>query len=76
MGPAEGERHRGALGEDAIAAIPVDLQDALEPGKMSSRPLGLAIGRIDVSHAGRTGAIPRGDCRARAVRSWCDRGPD
>ena len=59
MGPAEGELHLAALGEGAIAAIAVDLQDALEAGEMSDRPLGLAVGRVDIGDAGRVGAAPR-----------------
>ena len=58
MGPAEGELNLATLGERAIAAIAIDLQDALEASQMRDRPLGLAIGRIDVGHAWRIGATP------------------
>ena len=58
MRPAESKLHIAALGELAIAGIAVDLQDALEAGEMGDRPLGLAIGRIDIGDAGRVGAAP------------------
>ena len=58
MGPAEGELDVAALGEHAIAAIAVDLQDAVEAGEMGDRPLGLAVGRVDVGDARRIGAAP------------------
>ena len=58
MGPAEGELHVAALGEHPVAAIAIDLQDALEAGEVGDRPLGLAVGRIDVGDAGRVGAAP------------------
>ena len=59
MGPAEGELHVAALGEHPIAAIAVDLQNALEAGEVGDRPLGLAIGRIDIGDARWVGAAPR-----------------
>ena len=58
MGPAEGELHVTALSEHPIAAITVNLQDALEAGQITDGPLGLAIRRIDVGDAGRVGATP------------------
>ena len=59
MGPAEGERDVALLGQRAIAAIAVDLQHALEAGQVRDRPLGRAVGRIDVGHRRRVGSAPR-----------------
>ena len=59
MGPAKGELHRAAFSKHPATAIAVNLQDTPEAGEMSDRPLGLAIGRIDVGDAGRVGAAPR-----------------
>src|SRR5690606_21624175 len=58
MSPAEGELDVAALGERAVAAIAIDLQHALEAGQVGHRPLGLAIGGVDIRHAGRIGATP------------------
>ena len=44
MGPAEGELHGALLGQRAIAAIAVDLQHALEAGKVLDRLTGRAVG--------------------------------
>jgi hypothetical protein len=43
MSPTEGELHVPALGECAIAAISIHLQNALEACQMSDRPLGLEL---------------------------------
>ena len=59
MAPAEGKPHLALLGQHLVAAIAVDLQDALEAAQMCDRPLGLAVGRIDVGNARRIGAAPR-----------------
>ena len=48
----------------------------LEARKVSGRPFMLAVGRIDVGHAGRLGSGTRADHRGRKPRvglSWCDR---
>ena len=58
MRPAEGKLYVTALGEHPVTAIAVDLQDALEAGEMADRPLGLAIGRIDIDDRRRVGAAP------------------
>lgn len=58
MGPAEGELHIAALSQHAVAGITIDLQDALEAGEVRDRPIGLAIGRVDIGHAGRIVAAP------------------
>ena len=57
--PTEGERHGAFVGQLAIADIAVDLQDAAEASEMVDRPLGLAIGRVDVDDRWRIGAPPR-----------------
>lgn len=44
MGPAEGELDIAALSEHAIAAIAIDLQDALEAIEVRDRPISLAVG--------------------------------
>ena len=59
VAPAEGELHVAPPGQHLVAAIAVDLQDALEAAQMCDRPLGLAIRRIDVGNAGRIGTAPR-----------------
>ena len=59
MRPAESEFDVAALGEDAIAGVAIDLENAFEAGEMGDRPLRLAIGRIEVDDAGRIGAAPR-----------------
>ena len=59
VGPAEGELHVTTLCEDPVAAIAVNLENALEAGEMTNRPLGLAIRRIDVDNARWIGAAPR-----------------
>ena len=59
MSPTEGEIDVATLGEGAIATIAIDLQNALEAGQVSDRPFGLAVRRVDVSHAGRIGTTPR-----------------
>src|SRR5690606_32260356 len=58
MRPAEGERCAALVGQHAIAAITVDLQDTAEAGEMGDRPFGLAIRRIDISHTRRIAALP------------------
>ena len=58
MGPAEGKLDAAALGQRAVAAIAIDLQHAPEAGQMGHRSLGLAVGCVDVDHAGRIGAAP------------------
>jgi hypothetical protein len=50
--------HVPTLGEGAIAAVSIHLQNAFEAGQMSDRPLGLAVRRVDVSHAGRIATTP------------------
>ena len=56
MGPAEGELDVTTFGEDPIAAVAVNLENALEAGEMANRPLGLAVGRIEVDDARWIGA--------------------
>jgi hypothetical protein len=58
MRPAERKPDVAALGELAVAGIAVDLQDSLEAVEMSKRPLGLAVGCIDIDDARRIGAAP------------------
>ena len=58
MRPAEGEVHVALLGERAIAGIAVDLENALEAGKMRDRLRGLAVGRVDVGDRRRVGSAP------------------
>jgi hypothetical protein len=59
LGPAEGELDVTALSEDPVAAVAVDLENALEAGEVTDRPLGLAIGRVDVDDTRWIGAAPR-----------------
>ena len=63
MGPTKGELHGAAFSKHPVTAIAVNLQDALEAGEISDRPLGLAIGSIDVGDAGRVGAAPQASGR-------------
>jgi hypothetical protein len=58
MGPAECQSHVTALGEYAVAGVAIDLKGAREASEMGDRPLRLAIGGIDIRHAGRVGATP------------------
>jgi hypothetical protein len=58
MRPAERKLDVAALGELAVAGIAVDLQDPLEAVEMGDRPLGLAVGCIDIDDARRIGATP------------------
>ncbi len=53
-----GELDVAALGKSPIATVAVDLQHTLEAGKMSNRPLGLAVGCVDVGDAGRVRPAP------------------
>ena len=48
MRPAEGECHGAFVGQDAIAAVSVDVQGTAGVGEMGDRSLGLAIKRIEV----------------------------
>jgi hypothetical protein len=58
MGPAEGELYVTTVSEDPVATVAINLENALEVGEMTNRPLGLAIGRIDVDNARWIGAAP------------------
>ena len=58
MRPAEGEPHVALFRQRAIAGVAVDLQHALEAGQMHHRPLGLAVGRIDIGDGRRVRAAP------------------
>jgi hypothetical protein len=42
--PAEGELDLATLGKLWVGIVAIDLQDALEAGKMAEQPLGLAVG--------------------------------
>ncbi len=53
VGPAEGEAHVALLGKRAIAGIAVDLENALEAGKMGDRLGSLAVRRVDIGDRGR-----------------------
>src|SRR5262249_17790159 len=55
----EGERNCVLFGQDPIAAIAIDLQDADEASEVSNRSLGLAIWSIDIGHSWRVGSAPR-----------------
>ena len=59
MRPAERQPGVAALGQLAVAGIAVDLQDALEAIEMGDRPLGFAIGRVDIGNARWIRAAPR-----------------
>ena len=59
MRPAERKPDVAALGQLAVAGIAVDLQDALEAIEMGDRPLGFAIGRVDIGNARWIRAAPR-----------------
>ena len=79
VAPAEGKPHVALLGQHLVAAVAVDLQDAVEAGEMRDRPLGLAIRRVDVGDARRIACRPtvgRPGHRRRAGRSWSGRAPD
>jgi hypothetical protein len=58
MAPAEGKLDGIALGQDAVSGIAVHLQDAGEAIEMAERPLGLAVGCIDIGDTGRVAASP------------------
>ena len=45
---AEGEAHIALLGERAIAGVAIDLENALEAGKMGYRLGSLAVRRVDI----------------------------
>lgn len=55
---AEGELDLATFGKLWIGVVAIDLQDALEAGKMAEQPLGLAVGCIDIGDAGRIEAAP------------------
>ena len=59
MGPAESALNLTLLRQGAIAGITVDLKHALEDGQVRHRPLGLAVGRIDIRHGRRVQTAPR-----------------
>ena len=54
MRPAERQPDVATLGELAVTGIAIDLQDALEALQMGHRPLGFAIGRVDIGDAWRS----------------------
>ena len=56
--PAEGEAHVALLGERAIAGVAVDLENALEAGKMRDRLGSLAVGRVDIGDRRRVRSAP------------------
>src|SRR5258707_3160802 len=58
VAPAEGKPHVALLGQYLVAAVAVDLQDALEAAEVRDRPLGLAVGRIDIGDTRWIGAAP------------------
>ena len=58
MHPAECEFDLAAPSKLWIGGIAIDLQDALEAGKMAEQPLGFAVGCIDIGDAGRIEAAP------------------
>jgi hypothetical protein len=57
--PAEGELDLAPFGKLWIGVVAIDLQDALEAGKMAEQPLGFAVGCIDIGDAGRIETAPR-----------------
>src|SRR3954452_19307441 len=56
--PAEGELDLATFGKLGVGVVAIDLQDALEAGKMAEQPLGLAVRCIDIGDAGRIEAAP------------------
>ena len=58
MGPAERQFYVTALGQDPIAGIAVDLEDAGKTREVDDRPFGLAIGSVDIGDGGRVRAAP------------------
>lgn len=58
MGPAERQFNVTALGQDPIAGIAVDLEDAGKTREVDDRPFGLAIGSVDIGDGGRVCAAP------------------
>src|SRR5882762_9645914 len=58
VAPAEGKPRVALLGQYLVAAVAVDLQDALEAAEVRDRPLGLAVGRIDIGYTRWIGAAP------------------
>lgn len=59
MGPAGRELDLAAGGEPLKVWIAVNLNDAFEPLKMTSRPLGATIGTVEVDSRRRIGSTPR-----------------
>jgi len=58
MRPAKCKRDVATLGELGVAGIAIDLQDPLEAVEMGDRPLGLAVGCIDIGYSRGIGAAP------------------
>ncbi len=66
MAPAEDRLDGIALSRATVSGIIVDVQDSGEAVEVDERPLGLAVGHIDIVHTGRVRA-----CRSQ-VNSCCD----
>ena len=58
MRPAEREAHVALFGEDAVAGVAVDLENALEAGEMRDRLRRFAVGRIDIGDRRRVRSAP------------------
>ena len=58
MRPAGRELDIAALAKPLEAGIAVDLHDTFEPGQMGGRPLGFAIGTVEIDRSRRIGSIP------------------
>ncbi len=59
MAPAEDRLDGIALSRATVSGIIVDVQDSGEAVEVDERPLGLAVGRIDIVHTGQVAAAPR-----------------
>jgi hypothetical protein len=58
MGPAERQFNVTALGQNPIAGIAVDLENAGKTREVDDRPFGLAIRSVDIGDGGRVRAAP------------------
>lgn len=58
MRPAEGQPHRPFLGQHPVAAVAIDLQNAVEAFEVLGGTQDLAVGRVDLGDGGRVAARP------------------